>query len=103
MVTMLPTLNPAIQLGIEEQVGSLHPGKAADFAIYSGHPFDTTSKVLMTFVDGEMVGARKNCAILMHERTGKAKDDFPFAEIFVAELSTVEQPRHSQVGSGYVS
>ena len=53
------TLNPAIQLGVGEQIGSLLPGKAADFAIYSGHPFDTTSKVLMTFVDGELLFERR--------------------------------------------
>ncbi len=66
------TMNPALQLGIADQVGSLHPGKSADFAVYSGHPFDVTSKVLMTFVDGE----------LMFERREGRYDDW------LAELST---------------
>ncbi len=53
------TLNPALQLGIDGRVGSLEPGKDADFAVYSGHPFDVTSRVLMTFVDGEVVFERR--------------------------------------------
>jgi imidazolonepropionase-like amidohydrolase len=49
------TLNPAIQLGIERDVGSIRVGKDADFSLFSGHPFDVTSRCLMTFVDGELV------------------------------------------------
>ena len=39
----------------------------------------------------------------MHERTGKAKEDFPVAENFIAELGSVEQSRHGKVGIGYMS
>src|ERR1041384_5367552 len=50
----LVTLNPAIQLGIQERVGSIDVGKDADIAIWNGHPFSVYSRVDTTFVDGEV-------------------------------------------------
>jgi N-acetylglucosamine-6-phosphate deacetylase len=49
------TLNPAIQLGIDNRVGSLEPGKDADFVVWSGHPLDSTSVVEQTWIDGVKV------------------------------------------------
>jgi N-acetylglucosamine-6-phosphate deacetylase len=46
------TLNPAIQLSIEDRVGSLESGKDADFVIWNGHPLSTYSLVEQTWVDG---------------------------------------------------
>jgi imidazolonepropionase-like amidohydrolase len=46
------TLNPAWQLGIDKRVGSLETGKDADIAIFSAHPFDPSTRVEMTLVDG---------------------------------------------------
>jgi N-acetylglucosamine-6-phosphate deacetylase len=46
------TLNPAIQLGIDRWVGSLEPGKDADFVIWSGHPLDSGSLCLQTWIEG---------------------------------------------------
>jgi imidazolonepropionase-like amidohydrolase len=48
----LITINPAIQLGIQDRVGSLEVGKDADIAIWNGHPFSVYSRVDTTFVDG---------------------------------------------------
>ena len=48
----LITINPAIQLGIQDRVGSLEVGKDADVAIWNGHPFSVYSRVDTTFVDG---------------------------------------------------
>jgi adenine deaminase len=50
----LITLNPAIQLGIQDRVGSLEVGKDADLAIWNGHPFSVYSRVDTTFIDGEV-------------------------------------------------
>lgn len=47
------TLNPAKQLGIDKRVGSLEPGKDADFVVWSGHPLDSRSVVLQTWIDGK--------------------------------------------------
>jgi imidazolonepropionase-like amidohydrolase len=48
----LITLNPAIQLGIQERVGSIEVGKDADVAIWNGHPFSVYSRVDTTIIDG---------------------------------------------------
>lgn len=50
----LVTLNPARQLGIDHRVGSLEPGKDADFVIWSGHPLSTLARVEQTWVDGAL-------------------------------------------------
>jgi len=47
------TLNPAKQLGIDRMVGSLEVGKDGDFAIWSGHPFDTMSVCQETWIEGK--------------------------------------------------
>jgi len=46
------TLNPARQLGIDKQVGSLEVGKDGDFSLWSGSPFDPQSRCLQTWVEG---------------------------------------------------
>jgi imidazolonepropionase-like amidohydrolase len=50
----LITINPAIQLGIQDRVGSLEVGKDADLAIWNGHPFSVYSRVDTTFIDGDI-------------------------------------------------
>jgi imidazolonepropionase-like amidohydrolase len=55
----LITLNPAIQLGVQDRVGSIEPGKDADFAIWNSHPLSVYSHVDQTFVDGEMLFDRQ--------------------------------------------
>ncbi len=49
------TINPARILGIDPWVGSIEPGKDADFAIWDGHPLELTSKVSKVFVDGKLI------------------------------------------------
>lgn len=46
------TLNPARMLGVADRIGSLEPGKDADFVIWSGHPLSTLSRPLETWIDG---------------------------------------------------
>jgi imidazolonepropionase-like amidohydrolase len=53
------TLNPAQQLGVGDRTGSIDVGKDADLALYSLHPFDVRTQVLMTFVDGELYFERR--------------------------------------------
>lgn len=47
------TINPAQQLRIDSRVGSLEPGKDADFVVWSGPPLDSRSVVLQTWIDGK--------------------------------------------------
>lgn len=48
----LITLNPAIQLGIGDRVGSLEVGKEGDVAIFNNHPLSIYAVPQMTIVDG---------------------------------------------------
>lgn len=50
----LVTLNPARQLGIDDRVGSLEPGKDADLAFYNGHPLSPYSRCVLTLIEGEV-------------------------------------------------
>lgn len=47
------TLNPARQLRIDRWVGSLEPGKDADWAVWSGSPLDSSSRCLQTWIEGK--------------------------------------------------
>jgi len=46
------TINPAKQLRIEDRVGSLEPGKDADFVLWSGNPLSTYTVCEQTWLDG---------------------------------------------------
>ena len=46
------TANPARQLGIADRVGTLAPGKDADFVVWSGHPLSTYTLCEQTWIDG---------------------------------------------------
>ena len=48
------TLNPAKQLGLADRIGSLEPGKDADFVIWSDDPLSTRSVADQTWVDGRL-------------------------------------------------
>jgi imidazolonepropionase-like amidohydrolase len=50
----LVTINPAIQLGIQDRVGSLEVGKDADLAIWNAHPLSVYARVETTFIDGDI-------------------------------------------------
>lgn len=54
------TLAPAKMLGLDARVGSLEPGKDADFIVLTGDPLSVYSKVLLTYVDGRKVFDRSN-------------------------------------------
>lgn len=49
------TANAAKALLVEDQVGRLAPGLAADFAAWTGDPLDPRSHVLKTWIAGELV------------------------------------------------
>jgi len=49
------TINAAEILGVASRIGSLVPGKDADFVIWTGSPFELFSKVEAVFIDGQPV------------------------------------------------
>jgi imidazolonepropionase-like amidohydrolase len=51
-VLKMITLNPAKSLEIDNRVGSLEAGKDGDVAVFDKHPLDSTSKCLLTIIEG---------------------------------------------------
>ncbi len=49
------TIGPAKMFKLDKRVGSLRRGKDADFVIFSGSPFEMTSRVIMVVCNGEIV------------------------------------------------
>jgi imidazolonepropionase-like amidohydrolase len=51
----LVTINPAMQLRIDDRVGSIEVGKDADIVVWENHPLSSFAKCLTTIVDGRIV------------------------------------------------
>ena len=48
----LITINPAIQLGIEDRVGTIEKGKDGDIAVFNYHPLDVRTRCMLTLIEG---------------------------------------------------
>jgi imidazolonepropionase-like amidohydrolase len=48
------TANPAWALGVEDQVGTLEPGKRADLTIWDGDPFSVYTHAELVIIDGAL-------------------------------------------------
>ncbi len=53
-VLKMITLNPAESLELGDRIGSIEAGKDGDIAVFNKHPLDTTTKCLMTIIEGEI-------------------------------------------------
>jgi imidazolonepropionase-like amidohydrolase len=56
------SLNPAKSLGIDDETGSLAPGKMADVVIWSGDPFSSYSRADQVYIDGALMYDRADPA-----------------------------------------
>ena len=56
------TINPARQLRIDARVGSLEPGKDADFVIWNMHPLSSMARVEQTWIEGRKYFDRRDDA-----------------------------------------
>jgi imidazolonepropionase-like amidohydrolase len=50
----MATINPARQLGVDQYVGSIEPGKHADLVFWDKHPLSIQAKVEKVFIDGQI-------------------------------------------------
>jgi imidazolonepropionase-like amidohydrolase len=53
-VLKMITLNPAYALEMEHRAGSIEKGKDGDIAVFDKYPLDSTSKCLMTIIEGKV-------------------------------------------------
>ncbi len=53
-VLKMITLNPARSLELEDRIGSIEVGKDGDIAVFDKHPLDSTTKCLMTIIEGKV-------------------------------------------------
>lgn len=68
------TLNPAIQLKVDNRVGSIDVGKDADLVIFNGHPFSIYSRPEVTMIEGTVYFDRKE-DLKHREEIAKEKKD----------------------------
>jgi imidazolonepropionase-like amidohydrolase len=54
------TANPAWALGIDDQVGTLEPGKMADVVVWDRSPFSVYARAAQVYIDGELVYDRNH-------------------------------------------
>jgi N-acyl-D-aspartate/D-glutamate deacylase len=48
------TFNPAKSLGLEDRIGTLQAGKAADVVVWNGNPFSVYALAEQVFIDGAL-------------------------------------------------
>ena len=65
------TLNPARQLRIDHLVGSLEPGKHADFVVWNGDPLSNFIRCEQTWIDGRRYFSRDDDAHMQEQALKK--------------------------------
>jgi imidazolonepropionase-like amidohydrolase len=96
------TLNPAKQLHVDQWVGSLEPGKDADFVIWSKSPLDSGTVCLQTWIDGKKYFDRSlNDARIA--RLKKERDDLLAKAKQIAKLSGGGNDGSSDDGKSFFS
>jgi len=87
------TLNAAKLLRIQDRVGSLEPGKDADFVVWNGDPLSQFTKAEQTWIDG------KRYFSLEEDAARRAQVDKERRQLIQAVLSAAgNQPRAATSG-----
>jgi imidazolonepropionase-like amidohydrolase len=85
------TWNGAMMLDLEDRVGSLEPGKDADFVILSGAPFSVYTQVLETWVEGRQVFDRARPEDRLHATGGLGAGQPRSAHLCCFETGDIQQ------------
>jgi imidazolonepropionase-like amidohydrolase len=73
------TYNGALQLGIQDRVGSIETGKDADVVIWSGDPLSVYSSAETTFIDGDIYFDKKR-DVAMRDQMAKERASLEAAD-----------------------
>ena len=87
----LVTINPAKQLRIDKQVGSLEPGKDADVVVWTHHPLSAYATVERAYIDGTVYYDRRSDEKRLTELK-KEKTDLAAAETAGRRVPTGSEP-----------
>ncbi|QDV16792.1 D-hydantoinase [Gimesia panareensis] len=68
------TINPARELGLDQQIGSIEIGKDGDFAVFNGHPLNAYTRCEMTIIEGEVYFDRKQQPTAMSKAAEKRSE-----------------------------
>lgn len=85
------TINPARELGLDQQIGSIEIGKDADFAVFSGHPLNAYSRCELTIIEGEVYFDRKQVPTAM-TKTAEGRSAVPQYELVEHQETPVALP-----------
>jgi len=91
------TINPARMMHLDERLGSLEPGKDADFVVLSGPPYSIYTQVLQTYIDGTKVFDRATHKDWTYQAGGFALADpagVPKAPAALKPPTAVKAPAH---------
>lgn len=73
------TINPARMFGLEQRLGSLEKGKAADVVIWDGDPLEVSSRPLAVFIDGVAMNMDNRQTKLRDRYRDLSRGDLPVA------------------------
>ncbi len=100
------TLNGARLLHLDGRLGSLEPGKDADFVVLSGAPYSVYTHVLQTYIDGKLVFDRARHEDWAYQAGGFALPDLtalakaPAAEKALDRVDAPQRPGDAPAASG---
>jgi imidazolonepropionase-like amidohydrolase len=88
------TINPAIQLGVDEHVGSIEVGKDADLVIYNHNPLSVYAVAQKTLIDGQIYFDRQR------DMEGRAALDKEKQDLLDKEKKAAEEKKEEEKKAG---
>jgi len=73
------TINPATMYGVQDRLGSLEVGKAADLVIWDGDPLEVTTRPVQVLIDGRAMSLENRQTRLRDRYKDLSRGDLPHA------------------------